>query len=159
MGAFERVPRELSRRIVSRSRQSRHGLPIACGQTMPAPADLARRIDALGADPRSRAGDWRRLRLRDGGFVAATKEVVSIERFETLAIERLVGCPRSPSIMRGCFARMGSRRRDQWASSTASSCIYPWKTAMAVLDLLAPGGVMVFGAFSRARLASDGGLA
>jgi len=63
-------------------------LPIACGQTMPAPADLARRIDALGAGPSISV-----LEIGAGsGYGTAVlsrlaKEVVSIERFETLAIE------------------------------------------------------------------------
>ena len=151
MGAFERVPRELFAPHRFRDLANRDmALPIGCGQTMPAPADLARRIDALGAGPQHRV-----LEIRAGsGYGAAVlsrlaREVVSIERFETLAHRGVWSAvrarhPQCPA----CFARTGSRRRDRWVSSTASSCICPLEhPPMAVLDLLAPGGVMVFGRF------------
>ena len=66
MGAFERVPRELFAPHRFRDLANRDmALPIACGQTMPAPADLARRIDALGAGPQHRV--WRSAPAPDTG--------------------------------------------------------------------------------------------
>ena len=89
MRAIERVPRELFSPHRFRDLANRNmALPIGCGQTMPAPADLARRFEALGARPEHRV-----LEVGAGsGYSAAVlsrlaKEVMSIERFETLAIE------------------------------------------------------------------------
>jgi protein-L-isoaspartate(D-aspartate) O-methyltransferase len=150
MGAFERVPRELFAPHRFRDLANRDmALPIACGQTMPAPADLARRIDALGAGPQHRV-----LEIGAGsGYGTAVlsrlaKEVVSMERFETLAIEasgRLsalaihnarVLCEDglAPARSMGLFERIIMHLSVE-------------DPPMAVLDLLAPGGVMVFGRF------------
>jgi protein-L-isoaspartate(D-aspartate) O-methyltransferase len=150
MNAFERVPREFFTPHRFRDLANRNmALPIGCGQTMPAPADLARRLEALGAAP-----DHRVLEIGAGsGYSAAVlsrlaKEVMSIERFETLAIEAasrlsalaignaLVLCADglAPARSMGLFDRI----------IIHLSLDEP---PMAVLDLLAPGGVMVFGRF------------
>jgi protein-L-isoaspartate(D-aspartate) O-methyltransferase len=63
-------------------------LPIGCGQTMPDPFFLAHLIDALALDPTHRV-----LEIGTGsGYVTAVLarlacEILSIERFHTLAIE------------------------------------------------------------------------
>lgn len=89
MRAFETTPRESFAPFRFRDLAARNiSLPIGCGQTMPAPADLARGIEALGVEPHHRV-----LEVGTGsGFSAAilsrlAREVVSIERYETLAIE------------------------------------------------------------------------
>lgn len=89
MRAFETVPREFFAPHRFQDLAARNiALPIGCGQTMPAPAVLARRFEALGVERRHRV-----LEIGTGsGYGAAllarlAHEVVSIERFETLAIE------------------------------------------------------------------------
>ncbi|MBG0811524.1 protein-L-isoaspartate(D-aspartate) O-methyltransferase [Methylosinus sp. H3A] len=89
MRAFETTPRELFAPHRFRDLAARDmSLPIGCGQTMPAAADLARRLEALRLEPHHRV-----LEVGTGsGFGAAVlsrlaREVVTIERFETLAIE------------------------------------------------------------------------
>jgi protein-L-isoaspartate(D-aspartate) O-methyltransferase len=150
MTAFEHVPRELFAPHRFRDLANRDmALPIACGQTMPAPADLARRIETLGAGPEHRV-----LEIGAGsGYGSAVlsrlaKEVVSIERFETLAIEAsgrlaaleiqnarvLCGDGLAPARALGLFDRVIIHLSLEEAP-------------MAVLELLAPGGVMVFGRF------------
>ena len=86
MGAFERVPREFCASF-SRSRQSRHGPADRLRPDMPAPADLARRIDALAWGPSIAC--WRSAPAPVTGrrSVVSGQEVVSVERSETLAIE------------------------------------------------------------------------
>jgi protein-L-isoaspartate(D-aspartate) O-methyltransferase len=89
MRAFETTPREVFTPFRFRDLAARNiALPIGCGQTMPAPAELARRIEALGVEPHHRV-----LEVGAGsGFSAGVlarlaREVVTVERFETLAIE------------------------------------------------------------------------
>lgn len=89
MRAFEAVPREAFAPFKFRDLANRNlALPLGCGQTMSRPADLGRRIEAL------RVGKGHRvLEVGTGsGYGTAILarlawEVVSIERFETLAIE------------------------------------------------------------------------
>ncbi len=89
MRAFEAVPREEFVPYRYRDLANRNiSLPLGCGQTMSRPSDLARRIEAL------RVGRGHRL-LEVGpgsGYGTAIlarlgREVVSLERYGTLAIE------------------------------------------------------------------------
>lgn len=89
MRAFETTPRALFAPYRFRDLSARDmSLPIGCGQTMPAAAELARRLEALRIEPHHRV-----LEVGTGsGFGAAVlsrlaREVVTIERYETLAIE------------------------------------------------------------------------
>lgn len=89
MRAFETVPRDSFTPHRFRDLAARNmALPIGCGQTMPSPALLARRFEALGLEPHHRV-----LEVGTGsGYGAAVlsklaREVTSVERFETLAIE------------------------------------------------------------------------
>jgi len=122
-------------------------LPIGCGQTMSTAADLAWRLQALDL-----ASGHRLLEIGTGsGYGAATaaaivRDVVSIERFETLAIEaagRLARLPApnvlvlhgdglSPSRSLGSFDRIIVH-----ASVPA--------TPAALSQMLAPDGVMLLG--------------
>jgi protein-L-isoaspartate(D-aspartate) O-methyltransferase len=89
MRAIETVPRESFVPHKFRDLANRNiALPLGCGQTMSAPADLARRIEA------ARIGRGHRvLEVGTGsGYGAAilarlASEVVTLERFGTLAIE------------------------------------------------------------------------
>jgi protein-L-isoaspartate(D-aspartate) O-methyltransferase len=89
MRAIEAAPREAFAPYKFRDLANRNmSLPLGCGQTMSRPADLARRIEAL------RVGRGHRvLEVGAGsGYGAAilarlAKEVVTMERCETLAIE------------------------------------------------------------------------
>jgi protein-L-isoaspartate(D-aspartate) O-methyltransferase len=89
MRAIENVPRDAFAPYRFRDLANRNiSLPIGCGQTMSRPADLARRIEAL------RVGRGHRVLEVGAGSGYGTavlahlgREVVSLERFETLAIE------------------------------------------------------------------------
>jgi len=88
MRAIELVPRALFAPYRFRDLASRNiSLPIGCGQTMPAAADIARRIDSLNLNPGCRV-----LEVGTGSGYAATimsllaAEIESVERFETLTI-------------------------------------------------------------------------
>lgn len=89
MRAIETVPREAFAPYKFRDLANRNlALPLGCGQTMSRPADVGRRIEAL------RIGKGHRvLEVGTGsGYGTAILarlawEVVSLERFETLAIE------------------------------------------------------------------------
>lgn len=146
--AFESVPREFFTPHRFRDLAARNiALPIGCGQTMPAPAVLARRIEALGVEPHHRV-----LEIGTGsGYAAAVlarlaQDVVSIERFETLAIE---ATKRLASLdianVRVLFAdglagepALGQFDRVIFHMSFQSA-------PQSVLDLLPPGGVAIFG--------------
>ena len=87
--AFESAPREEFAPYRFRDLANRDiALPIGCGQTMPRPVELARRIAALGVGRGHRV-----LEIGVGsGYAAAilarlAREVVSLERYATLAIE------------------------------------------------------------------------
>ncbi len=148
MRAIETVPRELFAPHKFRDLAQRDiALPIGCGQTMPSAADLARRLEALAPQPQHRV-----LEVGSGsGYATAAlarlaREAVSFERFETLAIEAgrrlaalsianalvLFGDGLAPSRALGSFERIMLH-------------VAVEETPQALLDLLAPDGVMVFG--------------
>ena len=87
--ALERVPRGLfmPQRFADISGRD-IALPIGCGQTSPPPSALAAMIAALGLEPSDRVCE-----IGTGtGYCTAllallAKEVVSLERFQTLALE------------------------------------------------------------------------
>lgn len=86
--ALEKVPREIfvPHRFVDLARRNL-ALPIGCGQTLSEPSLVARMIEALAVLP-----DHRVLEIGTGsGYATAilaeiTAQVISIERFQTLAI-------------------------------------------------------------------------
>ena len=87
--AFESAPREEFAPYRFRDLANRDiALPIGCGQTMPRPVELARRIAALGVGRGHRV-----LEIGVGsGYAAAilarlAREIFSLERYATLAIE------------------------------------------------------------------------
>ena len=87
--AFETVPRSrfVPRRFVDLALRD-VALPIACGQSTMAPSLMAEMIVALDAAARAPgAGGGDRLRLRHRHPGAAGGEVVSVERYRSLAIE------------------------------------------------------------------------
>lgn len=86
--ALEKVPREIfvPHRFVDLARRDL-ALPIGCGQTLSEPSLVARMIETLGVSP-----DHRVLEIGTGsGYATAVlaeiaAQVISIERFQTLAI-------------------------------------------------------------------------
>ncbi len=87
--AIETVQREIFTPFALRDLAQRNcPLPIACGQTMEAPGDLAEMLDALQLDASHRV-----LEIGAGsGYSTAVlsrlvREVVSFERFNSLAVE------------------------------------------------------------------------
>jgi protein-L-isoaspartate(D-aspartate) O-methyltransferase len=87
--AIETVPREIFVPYRLRDLAARNcALPIACGQTMAAPRDLAAMLEALQLHPAHRV-----MEVGAGSGYATTviariaREVVSFERFHSLALE------------------------------------------------------------------------
>jgi protein-L-isoaspartate(D-aspartate) O-methyltransferase len=150
MRAIERVPRELFSPHRFRDLSSRNlALPIECGQTMPAPAELGRWLEALMVGPSHRV-----LEVGSGsGYGAAVlaqlaREVLSLERYETLAIEaqsRLQSCAISNAQV--VFADGLSREAPLGTFDRIVLHMSFEETPVAALERLAPGGMMVFGKF------------
>ncbi len=150
MRAFETTPRALFAPYRFRDLAARDmALPIGCGQTMPAAADLARRLEALAIEPHHRV-----LEVGTGsGFGAAVlsqlaREVVTIERFETLAIEA------RRRLAELALANVEARFGDGLAMEETPGFFDRIVLHMsfhepppAVLAALAPGGGAVFGRF------------
>ena len=87
--AIETVQREIFVPFALRDLAQRNcALPIACGQTMEAPGDLARMLEALQLDPAHRV-----MEIGAGsGYSTAVlsrlaRDVVSFERFHSLSVE------------------------------------------------------------------------
>lgn len=147
MRAIEATPRDAFAPYRFRDLANRNmSLPIGCGQTMSRPADLARVLEAL------RVGRGHRvLEVGTGsGYGAAVlaqlaREVVTLERFETLAIEAarrlaaqgvanavaLYADGLNPSRALGLFDRIII----QASVDTAPD---------ALVQMLAPGGALLF---------------
>jgi len=146
--AIETVPRELFAPYRFRDLANRNmALPIGCGQTMPSPADLARRLEALGVKPEHRV-----LEVGTGSAYATAalarlaREVVSIERFETLAIEagrRLSSLAVSNAIVLHGDGLAPSRSLGLFDRIIVHASVSG--TPRLLADMLAPGGVMIFG--------------
>lgn len=151
MRAFETTPREFFAPYRFRDLAARNiALPIGCGQTLPAPADLARRLEALAIEPQHRV-----LEVGTGsGYGAAVlsrlaRDVTTIERFETLAsearlrlaeigaanVETIFGDGLAPGATAGFFDRIVLHMSFRAAPPRC------------VLDALAPQGVAMFGRF------------
>jgi protein-L-isoaspartate(D-aspartate) O-methyltransferase len=149
MRAFEATPRESFTPHRFRDLAARNiALPIGCGQTLPAPADLARRVEALAVEPQHRV-----LEVGTGsGYGAAVlsrlaRQVVSIERFETLVeearrrlaefgvgnVESIFGDGLAAGAAPGPFDRIVLHMSFRSAPPAG------------LMELLAPGGVAVFG--------------
>jgi protein-L-isoaspartate(D-aspartate) O-methyltransferase len=148
MRAIERAPRELFAPHRFRDLAGRNmALPIGCGQTMPAPADLGRRLEVLEVLPEHRV-----LEIGAGsGYGAAVlaqlcREVVSLERCQSLAMEaasRLAG--QSVDAARVIFADGLAPPPELGFFQRIIMHVSVEEPPMALLELLAPGGVMVFG--------------
>ncbi len=147
MRAIEATPRDAFAPYRFRDLANRNmSLPIGCGQTMSRPADLARLLEAL------RVGRGHRvLEVGTGsGYSAAVlaqlaREVVTLERFETLAIEAarrlaaqgvanamaLYADGLDPSRALGLFDRIIVQASVETAPD-------------ALVQMLAPGGALLF---------------
>ena len=176
MRAIESVPRELFTPHRFKDLANRNlALPIGCGQTLPAPADLARRLAALAPQPHHRV-----FEVGVGsGYGAAVlarlvRELVCVERFESLAIEaaqRLAALSIANALVLFGDGLAPSRALGEFDRILLDVSVE--EPPAPVVDLLGPGGVMVFGRlepaargarFRRSRLvtltrADDGSLA
>ncbi len=145
--AMEATPRESFAPYRFRDLANRNlSLPIGCGQTMSRPLDLARRLEALKIGRGHRV-----LEVGAGsGYGAAAlaqlaREVVSLERFETLAIEasrRLAahGATNARAVYADGLDPPFELGRFDRIIVQASVGAAP----AALIQLLAPGGVMLF---------------
>ena len=152
--AIEATPREAFAPYRFRDLANRNlSLPIGCGQTMTRPVELARRLEAL------RVGRGHRvLEVGAGsGYGAAAlaqlaREVVSLERFETLAIEasrRLVthGVANAKAIFADGLDPPSELGRFDRIILQASVIAAP----AALIAMLAPGGALLFARSEPAR--------
>jgi protein-L-isoaspartate(D-aspartate) O-methyltransferase len=147
MRAIEAVPREAFAPYKFRDLANRNmALPLGCGQTMSRPADLGRRIESM------RIGRGHRvLEIGTGsGYGTAilarlAREVVTLERYETLAIEaarRLAALPAA-----NASALQADGLAPPSALGTFDRIIV--QAALdappaALLQLLSPGGALVY---------------
>lgn len=145
--AMEATPREAFAPYRFRDLANRNlSLPIGCGQIMSRPVELARRLEALKTGRGHRV-----LEIGAGsGYGAAAlaqlaREVVSLERFETLAIEaarRLAahGATNARAIHADGLDPPDDLGRFDRIIVQASVGAAP----AALIQMLAPGGVMLF---------------
>ena len=155
LGAMERVPRELfaPQRFADLARTD-VSLPLACGQTMTAPATVASMLVALGLEPGQRV-----LEIGTGsGYVTALLaklggRVRTVERYATLAEGagarlRLTGLSEAADVMVGDGLSLSDEggRYDRILVNGAAKAVPPILTS-----LIAPGGRLV-GALSAGGL-------
>lgn len=147
MRAIEAVPREAFAPYKFRDLANRNmSLPLGCGQTMSRPADLGRRIEAL------RVGRGHRvLEVGTGsGYGTAilarlAREVVTLERFETLAIEaarRLAALGVSNAVALHGDGLAPARTLGEFDRIIVHAALT--ETPAALLQILAPGGTLIF---------------
>lgn len=147
MRAIEAVPREAFAPYRFRDLANRNmALPIGCGQTMSRPADLARRIEAM------RIGRGHRvLEIGTGsGYGTAilarlAKEVVTLERYETLAIEaarRLAALPAANAVAQRADGLAPDPSIGQFDRIVVQAALEARPAAL--LGFLAPGGALVY---------------
>lgn len=147
MRAIEAVPREAFAPYKFRDLANRNmALPLGCGQTMSRPADLARRIEAL------RIGRGHRvLEMGTGsGYGTAilarlAREVVSLERYETLAIEaarRLAALPAANATALHADGLAPSPDLGEFDRIIAQAALDAQPTSL--LQILTPGGSLVY---------------
>ena len=157
MRAIERCPRGLFAPHRFRDLAERDmALPIDCGQSMPSAADLGRRIEALGVAPQHRV-----LEVGSGsGYAAAvlaqlSREVVSLERFASLAAEA------SARLESAGVANARVLHADGLAPPAALGVfdriilhVALRETPKALLERLAPGGVLLYGRAAQGKTRS-----
>jgi protein-L-isoaspartate(D-aspartate) O-methyltransferase len=147
MRAIEAVPREAFAPYKFRDLANRNmALPLGCGQTMSRPADLGRRIEAL------RVGRGHRvLEVGTGsGYGAAilarlAREVVALERYETLAIEaarRLAALPAANVVARHADGLAPAPDLGEFDRIIVQAALDAPPTAL--LQMLSPGGALVY---------------
>lgn len=147
MRAIEAVPREVFAPYKFRDLANRNmALPLGCGQTMSRPAELGRRIEAL------RIGRGHRvLEVGTGsGYGTAilarlAREVVSLERYETLAIEaarRLTAIPVANATALHGDGLAPARTLGEFDRILVEAALDSAPTAL--LQMLAPGGSLVY---------------
>lgn len=147
MRAVEAVPREAFAPHKFRDLANRNmALPLGCGQSISRPADLGRRIEAL------RVGRGHRvLEVGTGsGYSAAilarlAREVVTLERYETLAIEaarRLAALPVPNAVAMHADGLAPSRTLGAFDRIIVEAALDAPPTAL--LQMLSPGGAMVY---------------
>jgi protein-L-isoaspartate(D-aspartate) O-methyltransferase len=147
LGAMERVPRELfaPQRFADLARTD-VSLPLACGQTMTAPATVASMLVALGLEPGQRV-----LEIGTGsGYVTALLaklggRVRTVERYATLAEGagarlRLAGLSEAATVTVGDGLALDneSGRFDRILVNGSAKAVPPMLTS-----LIAPGGRLV----------------
>jgi protein-L-isoaspartate(D-aspartate) O-methyltransferase len=147
MRAIEAVPREAFAPYKFRDLANRNmGLPLGCGQTMSRPADLGRRIEAL------RIGRGHRvLEVGTGsGYGTAIlarlcREVVSLERYETLAIEaarRLAALPAANAVALHADGLAPEPALGDFDRIMVQAALDA--SPAALLQILTPGGSLVY---------------
>ena len=148
MRAIERCPRGLFAPHRFRDLADRDmSLPIDCGQSMPSAADLGRRIEALGVTPQHRV-----LEVGSGsGYAAAvlaqlSREVVSLERFASLAAEAAARLDSAGVENARVLHADGLAPPDELgAFDRIILHVALRETPRALLERLAPGGVLLYG--------------
>ncbi|WP_442753375.1 protein-L-isoaspartate O-methyltransferase family protein [Methylocystis sp. JAN1] len=147
MRAIEAVPREAFTPYKFRDLANRNmALPLGCGQAMSRPADLGRRIEAL------RVGRGHRvLEVGTGsGYGAAilarlAREVVTLERYETLSIEaarRLAALPAANAAARHADGLAPAPALGEFDRIIVQAALDAPPAAL--IEILTPGGALVY---------------